>query len=76
MNYPTNDRIGRAINILTTGLQPFVTARMEARYGKEWRKQASTSNPRPRAFTKWRSALAAAATAEMFGFLVVVIDNP
>ena len=43
MNYPTNDRIGRALNILTTGLQPFVAARMEARYGKEWRQQASTA---------------------------------
>ncbi len=30
----------------------------------------------PNAFTKWRSALAAAVTAEMFGFLVSIIDNP
>ena len=43
MNYPTNDRIGRAVNILTTGLQPFVAARMEARYGKDWRQYASTA---------------------------------
>jgi hypothetical protein len=43
MNYPTNERIARALMILTTSLQPFVTARMEARYGKDWRRNASTA---------------------------------
>jgi hypothetical protein len=41
--HETNERIGRALAVLTGGLQPFVAARMEARHGRNWRAAASTT---------------------------------
>jgi len=48
----------------------------DAEHASPWRKQASTSSPRPKALTKWRSPLAARRYPEIFGFLFGVIDNP
>jgi Swt1-like HEPN/Protein of unknown function (DUF499) len=41
MSFDTNERVDKALRLLTQGLGPFVEAKMKARHGNGWRVQAS-----------------------------------
>jgi hypothetical protein len=41
MTFATNERVDKALRLLTYGLAPYVEAKMKARHGNGWRVQAS-----------------------------------
>lgn len=43
MSQSNRERVGRAMDLLNQGLQPFVVREMEARYGERWRSEAQNS---------------------------------
>jgi hypothetical protein len=41
MSFATNERLDKALRLLTQGLGPYVEAKMKARHGNSWLVQAS-----------------------------------
>ena len=60
----TNDRVGRAIHLLTADLQPYVAAKMEAQHGKSWPGLASRAR-----------GAAISDKLDAYGLLKTMIDN-
>jgi predicted AAA+ superfamily ATPase len=64
MTFATNERVDKALRLLTQGLTPYVEAKMKARHGNGWRVQASRAgggDPR--------------APLDAYGLLKTMLDN-
>lgn len=64
MSFVTNERVEKALRLMTQGLDPYVEAKMKARHGNGWRMQASRAGGGD-----------ARAPLDAYGLLKTMLDN-